>query len=241
MGNPEKGVPQPKQNRDISVVRREVHRGPNKPAFAELSAADLANGIDDGTITDSQAVRVLVRKEFELHRLTHHGTELQDLEKRYAPLLAGKTSDLAGYCQRAADRYASLNYYVDHHDITDYAAAARWYDMAARLSHETAHTEPQGEKLPPVPTDEMLQAASGSPLGPPPEWMRHSYQALDKAQTIVDGIESGALTDPEDVHDLIAWQLEMKRVKPHSAVPKVAVWREKEEAKLAPCTATRKT
>jgi hypothetical protein len=160
--------------------------------FSKLHQSDIANGIEDCVITSPRAVEALVRKQLESERQTFRGEYLAEMEARYAPLIAGDKRRLAGYCQEKADRAMTFDYPVPS-DSTNYAAAERWYQMAARFAEEAAKPH-EGQQRDAFPQSSL-----------PPD---HPASA---ATRILNGVEDGIITDPDKVHDLTALLLETER------------------------------
>ena len=184
--------PQQQANR---ATGREVHRGSETQDFARLRPTQIVNGIEAGDIRDTGAVKVLVRQQLELLQQTVHGASRKELEGRYAPLVAGEPKALARYCQQEADTAMSLNYTTES-DFTDYPAAERWYEMAARFADEAAGVRTAADR--PTP---LRQAPVEQPTVPP----------AARAETLLNGIEDGSITNPEAVHETVGWLLETER------------------------------
>lgn len=83
-------------------------------------------------MTDPKAVQDLAAWQLEADRATLRGDLLKETEAAYAPLLYGHPKDLARFCldeahaRMGGDTPGSLH--------IDYAAAGRWYEMAARFA-----------------------------------------------------------------------------------------------------------
>src|SRR4051794_38701690 len=96
--------------------------------FSELRTSALLNGIEDGTITNPSAVRVLIGKQLETERQMYSGEHRHEIEQRYAKLIKGDPQAMTQYCQQRADRAMTFSSPAAS-DSTDYAAAKHWYQM----------------------------------------------------------------------------------------------------------------
>ena len=169
---------------------KEQQEGSYKRDLSRLHPAEITNGIEDGVITSPRAVEVLIRKQLEFERQTFQGDYLAEMEARYAPLIGGDKRRLARYCQEKADHAMTFDYPVPS-DSTNYAAAERWYQMAARFAEEAVKPHQQRDVFPPVPLQPDHPASS--------------------ATQILNGVEDGSLTNPDAVQDLTALLLETER------------------------------
>jgi hypothetical protein len=124
--------------------------------YAEMSTADLQNGIEDGSITETDAVRAVVRKSYQEQRELHafmaqqpgqqdrqdiHAKQWAEIEARYKPLLDGDPKTLTQYSLDQASRYMTFDY-PNGTDNTNYEAASHWYDMAGKFAREQATASP---------------------------------------------------------------------------------------------------
>lgn len=145
------------------------------------------------------------RKQLDWARQVHTGVYLTEIEGRYEPLLQGDPRVMTQYCQQRADECMTLDHAVTS-DYTNYPAAARWYDMAARFAHEAAGTEELGVRPPePARREEAESPAAGQRLpaepvkhgvlGPPSERRTRATEAYTTAAELLDGIEDGTITD----------------------------------------------
>lgn len=115
-----------------------------------LSTSDIWRAIDQGILTDPQALRIYARLELEgrtssfTQWVKDHPSEISDakstlahIHEIYEPLMNGNPVALARYCSQQGD-YALLVAPSEHLDAKqrtyEYSAASHWFTMAARAA-----------------------------------------------------------------------------------------------------------
>jgi hypothetical protein len=112
-----------------------------------MSAGALHAGIENGKITDTGAVHVLVTKLLDAERAASKSPSGQDVlkqtESKFAPLVFGDPKDMARFCvDEAASRMAFERPESVH---ADPGAAANWYEMAARFARDAQEARGSGQ------------------------------------------------------------------------------------------------
>jgi hypothetical protein len=163
---------------------------------------EVLNGIDDGTITDPDAVHVYVSKSLDAVRGIYQGDELKKIEAEYAPLVYGEPGDLVHFCLGHANEFMALNHPTARENPAQYDTAARWYRMAARMAQPAATSQPLGAR-----------PAAGASRMTEEQHVPVDELARMSADEVKQAIDAGTTSDLEAVHVYVRKSLERDRLR----------------------------
>jgi hypothetical protein len=101
---------------------------------------EVLSGINKGTITDTEAVHVFIRKSLDSVRELYEGEERWEKETEYAELLYGAPEDMIRFCLGQASEHMAYGAPGATVRPAGYKIASRWYAMAGRFAEEAAVT-----------------------------------------------------------------------------------------------------
>jgi hypothetical protein len=110
---------------------------------------EVLDEINNGSLTDTEAVHVFVRKSLQSVRELYEGEELQEEEAEYAEVIYGEPQDMIRFCLGRATEHMGDGAPAEAVSPANYKIASRWYAMAGRFAQEAARGR----------TDETLQVS----------------------------------------------------------------------------------
>ena len=99
---------------------------------------EVLDGINNGSLTDTEAVHVFVRKSLQSARELYEGEERSKIEAEYAEVVYGEPQDMIRFCLSRAEEHAVWGAPPEAVSPGNYEVAARWYAMAGRFADEAA-------------------------------------------------------------------------------------------------------
>jgi hypothetical protein len=123
-----------------------------KPDYAGMQDFEILDGINNGALTETEAVHVYVEKSLKSVRELYEGEERSEMEAEYAEVIYGAPQDMIRFCLGRASEHMGSGAPAEAVSPANYKIAARWYAMAGRFAQEAAQsrgdedTEPNGER-----------------------------------------------------------------------------------------------
>jgi hypothetical protein len=115
-----------------------------RPNYERMLDYEVLDGIDNGTLTDTEAVHVHISKSLQSVRELSKDDERKAEEAEYAELVYGAPEDMIQFCLRQASEHLA---YGTPGAISPahYKIASRWYAMAGRFAQKAAVSDPVEE------------------------------------------------------------------------------------------------
>jgi hypothetical protein len=109
-----------------------------RPDYDRMQDYEVLDGINNGTLTDTEAVHVFVRKSLGSVRKLYEGQDLQEKEAEYAETIYGEPQDMIRFCLGRAEEHMGSGAPPEAVSPGNYKIASRWYAMAGRFAQEAA-------------------------------------------------------------------------------------------------------
>jgi hypothetical protein len=124
----------------ISHLTVEQQIRPEKPDYASLQYYEILDGINNGELTETEAVHVYIRKSLESVRELYEGEERSEMEAEYAEVIYGEPQGMIRFCLSRATEHMGSGAPAEAVSPANYKIAARWYAMAGRFAQEAAQS-----------------------------------------------------------------------------------------------------
>jgi hypothetical protein len=122
------------------VLTPEPQTQTGKPDYTRMMDYEVLDGINNGTLTETEAVHVFIRKSLGSIRELYEGEDLQEKEAEYAEMIYGEPQDMIRFCLNRADEHLGSGAPPEAVSPANYKIAARWYTMAGRFAQEAAQS-----------------------------------------------------------------------------------------------------
>ena len=111
-----------------------------QPDYVRMMDYEVLDGINNGSLTSTEAVHVFVSKSLDSVRGLYDGEELQEKETEYAEVIYGEPQDMIRFCLTQASGHTAYGAPGAPVSPANYKIASRWYGMAGRFAQEAAQS-----------------------------------------------------------------------------------------------------
>ena len=144
-------VPMP-QDAPVVIPQEAARPEPpvEKPDYSRMQDYEVLDGINNGSLTQTEAVHVYVEKSVKSVRELYEGEKRSEMEAEYAEVIYGEPQDMVKFCLSRAHEHLGSGAPPEAVSPANYKIAARWYAMAGRFAQEAARSRDEdieaGEK-----------------------------------------------------------------------------------------------
>jgi hypothetical protein len=124
----------------VSELTPERQPRTSRPDYDRMLDYEVLDGINNGSLTETEAVHVYIEKSLNSVRELYEGEDLQEKETEYAEVIYGDPQDMIRFCLGRATEHLGSGAAPEAVSPANYKIAARWYTMAGRFAQEAAQS-----------------------------------------------------------------------------------------------------